>query len=77
MTPEVARLALESLLRRDELDPAARLALFGELAAHLRSLVSYPPEAVEQLADEQYVRNAVEVLYASSSIATSSAFVLK
>ncbi len=63
VTPEVARLALESLLRRDQLAPEARLAVFGELATHLRSLVSYPPEAVEQLADEQYVRDVVEVLY--------------
>jgi uncharacterized RDD family membrane protein YckC len=63
VTPEIAALALESLLRRSQLEPAARLALFSDLAAYFRSLVSYPAEAVEQLADEQYVRNVVEVLY--------------
>jgi len=65
VNPELARLALESLLRRDELDPEARLSVFSALASHLRSLVSFPPEVVEQLADEQYVRNVVEVLYRS------------
>jgi len=61
VTPEAARIAVEALLRRDQLEPAGRLALFAELAAHFRALAPYPPEAVEQLSDEQYVRNAVEV----------------
>lgn len=63
VTPETAHVALEALLRRDELEAAARLEVFGELAAHFRSLVAYPPEVIEQLSDEQYVRNVVEVLY--------------
>lgn len=65
--PDVARIALESLLRRDELEPAARLKLFSELASAFRAMVVYPPEIVEQFSDEQYVRNVVEVLYRSSS----------
>src|SRR5690606_27140646 len=36
LTPEEARLALEALLRRDELEPEPRLELFAALAAHLR-----------------------------------------
>jgi uncharacterized RDD family membrane protein YckC len=63
VTPEVAAVALEALLRRDELEPASRLALFAELAAHFRELVPYPPEVAEQLSDEQYVRNVAEVCY--------------
>ncbi len=63
VTPEIAQIALDALLRRDRLDPAARLAIFGELAAYFRALVPYPPDLVEQLADEQYVRNVVEILY--------------
>jgi uncharacterized RDD family membrane protein YckC len=63
VTPETARIALEAVLRRNELDPAARLAVFGELAAYFRSLVTYPPEVVEQLSDENFVRNVIEVLY--------------
>jgi hypothetical protein len=65
--PEMGSIALEALLRRDEIEPEARLALFGEMAGHLRGLVEYPPEVVEQLSDEQYVRNVVEVLFRSTS----------
>jgi len=61
--PEMGSIALEALLRRDEIEPRARLALFEEMAAHFRRLVEYPPEVVEQLSDEQYVRNVVEVLF--------------
>jgi uncharacterized RDD family membrane protein YckC len=61
--PEVARIALETLLRRDQLSAAARLQVFRELAGYFRSLAPYPPEVVEQLSDEAYVRDVVEVLY--------------
>ena len=49
-------------MRRDELDPAARLELFGELAAHFRQMVQFPTEVTEGLADEQYLRNVVDVV---------------
>jgi uncharacterized RDD family membrane protein YckC len=62
-SPQAAAVALEALLRRDELQPRARLNVFAGLAEHFRSLVEFPPEAVEQLSDEQYLRNAVEILY--------------
>jgi hypothetical protein len=55
--------ALEALLRRDDLEPQARLQLFAGLADHFRSVVEFPLEAIEQLSDEQYVRNVVEILY--------------
>lgn len=63
VTPEVAHVALEALLRRDRLDPSARLTVFAELAGYFKSLVPYPADLLEQLADEQYVRNVVEILY--------------
>ena len=63
ISPRTARVAVESLLRRDQFDPAARLALFAELAAHFRSLVEFPDETVEHLGDERYVRNVVEILF--------------
>ncbi len=63
VSPEIAQVALDALLRRDKLDPASRLALFGELASHLRELVPYPPEINEQLSDEQYVRNVTEIVF--------------
>lgn len=61
--PEIARIALDALVRRDSLDPAPRLAVFGDLARYFRALVAYPPDVSEQLADEAYVRNVVELIY--------------
>ena len=61
--PEVGTMALEALLRRDEIEAGARLELFGEMARYFQGLVEYPAEVVEQLSDEQYVRNVVEVLF--------------
>ena len=63
VSPVLGAIALEALLRRGEIEPQARLALFGEMADHFRALVEYPAEVVEQLSDEQYVRNVVEILY--------------
>ena len=67
VSPQTAQVALQSLLRRDDFDPLARLEVFGELAAHFRSIVEFPAEAVEQLSDERYVRNVVEVVFQASS----------
>ena len=71
--PAVAGIALEAMLQRNELDPAARIKLFAELADYFRKLVPFPPEATEQLSDEQYVRNAVLVLYRTSAESASPA----
>jgi uncharacterized RDD family membrane protein YckC len=60
---DVAHLCLEAIMRRDEIRPAARLALFREFAGYLKALVSYPADTVEQLTDEQYVASAVDVLF--------------
>jgi uncharacterized RDD family membrane protein YckC len=61
--PEDAAIALQALLRRDDFEPAARVALFSELAAHFRSRVAFPAETTEGISDEQYVRNVVDILY--------------
>jgi len=58
-----AEVALQALLRREEFDPAARVELFGELAGHFRTRVEFPAEATDGVADEQYLRNVVDVLY--------------
>lgn len=60
--PEAA-IALQALTRRDELDPAARLTLFRDLADGFRTAVPYPPDISESLTDEQYVRNVVDIVY--------------
>jgi len=65
VSPEEAYLALRTLLRRDELEPEARIALFHELAAHFKSLVKFPQEILDGLTDERYVRNVVDVVFRS------------
>jgi uncharacterized RDD family membrane protein YckC len=63
ITPEEARIALEALVRREDLEPARRLELFRELAAYFAQKVEFPPEIRESLPDEQFVRNVVDVLF--------------
>ena len=69
--PAAAGVGLEALTRRDEFDPLARVELFAEIAAYYRSVVEFPPDAVEQISDEQYVRNAVEILFQTAVNARS------
>jgi hypothetical protein len=63
----IATVALDAVLRRDQMDSSARLEVFAELSAHFKSLVVFPDEAIEQLSDEQYVRNVVEILFSGSA----------
>ena len=63
VSPAEATVALQALLRREEFEAAARVDLFKRLAEHFRALVHFPPEAVEILSDEQYVRNVVDLLF--------------
>ena len=63
VSPAEANVALQALLRREEFDPVARVELFGELAAYFRAKVDFPAEATDGTADEQYLRNVVDVLY--------------
>ena len=63
VSPEEAALALAALQRRDELDADSRVTLFRELADHFREKVRFPPEITEGIADEQFVRNVVDILY--------------
>ncbi len=64
-SPGEAAVVLNALLRREQLEPGARIELFAELARHFRALVEFPPESVESVGDEQYLRNVVDVLYRS------------
>lgn len=63
--PLEAEVALAALLRRDQLDPAARIDLFKDIADHFKEIVAFPPEDVDGISDEQYVRNVVDVLFRS------------
>ena len=65
VSPEVAQVALQALLRRDELDDTARLQVFAEVRAAIEPLAPFPPAATDGLSDEQYVRNTVDILFRS------------
>jgi uncharacterized RDD family membrane protein YckC len=62
-TPDEAAIALRALVRRNDLDSEARLRLFDELAEHFRAKVEFPPEAVDGLGSENYVRDVVHILF--------------
>ena len=63
VTPHEAGIALRALLRRDELEPQARIRLFEEVAAHFRCITDFPEESTHGITDEQFVRNIVDILY--------------
>jgi hypothetical protein len=66
---------VQSIVRRDDLEPQARIELFRELSNHFKAIVSFPQEATDGISDEQYVRNVVEALFrprTSSEIASKT-----
>ncbi|MBL9189338.1 MAG: RDD family protein [Opitutaceae bacterium] len=67
VAPRQARAAWSALVRRDQFEEGARVRLFADLAGHFRSIAAAPPEVGEGVADEQFVRNVVDVLYVSRS----------
>ncbi|HXT10824.1 MAG TPA: RDD family protein [Candidatus Angelobacter sp.] len=67
ITPAEATIALQSLLRREEFDPIARVKLFEELATHFRAKVEFPAEATDGVTDEQFLRNILDLAYRSKN----------
>lgn len=65
ISPIETSLALQAILRRDEFEPRARAVLFARLGGHFRALVEFPPESVEHITDEQYLRNVVDTVFRS------------
>lgn len=63
VSPDEGMIAFQALLRRDEMEAAARVQLFEQLADHFRAVVPYPPEIAEGMSDENYVRNVVDILF--------------
>jgi len=61
-TPAEADIALRALFRKNILESAARVELFGKIAAHFRSIVRFPQEATDGISDERYVHNVVDLL---------------
>ncbi len=63
VSPDLAQIVLDALLRRNTLEPEARIKVFKHLADHFKSLVLFPEDAVFGLSDEQYMRNILEILF--------------
>lgn len=63
VSPQEAQIALQSLIRRDELDPQARIDLFDAMASHFAAIVNFPREATDGISAEQYVRNVADALF--------------
>jgi len=63
VSPQEASIALQSLLRRNEFEPVARLELFAQITEHFKTIVEFPQEATDGISDEQYIRNVVDVLF--------------
>jgi len=63
VSPELAQLAFQALVRREALEPLARVKLFAELASQFREIAPIPEDLGFGLSDEQHVRNCVECIY--------------
>ena len=63
-----ANLALQGLLRREQFEDSARIELFREIAAHFKRSVQFPPETMDGITDEQYLRNVVDILFNSKAV---------
>jgi len=71
VSPQEAQIALQALIRRDELDPQARIELFDAMAAHFAAIADFPQESTDGISDEQYVRNVVDAVFRSKITANS------
>jgi uncharacterized RDD family membrane protein YckC len=75
--PVEAALALDAILRRDEITPEARVELFRTIAAHFRSLVPFEEKVDEMIGDEQFVRNVVASIYRQTTTRQTRAAALE
>lgn len=73
ITPEEAGLALQAVLRRDALEPRARVDLFRDLAEYFKEVVVLPESVTAVVTDEQLVRDIVDVLFIKRSDSASTA----
>jgi len=59
---DVIAVTFDDLLRRDQFEPDARLALYADLASRFRAEAEFPVAATEDLSEEQYLRNVLAVI---------------
>jgi uncharacterized RDD family membrane protein YckC len=67
-SPHEANIALQALLRRDQLDPVSRIDLFAQMATHFKRIIPFPQEITDGITDEQFVRNVTEVLFQATPV---------
>jgi uncharacterized RDD family membrane protein YckC len=75
--PEAVGIAVQAVAHRGGYEPAARVALFRDLADYFRDLARYPEPAIEGLTDEQFVRSVLRVIYNPKSTQSSQAMVTR
>ena len=63
VSPAEAQVALQALVRREALEPRARVQLFQSIVTYFKTFVAFPQEVTESISDEQYIRNLVDALY--------------
>lgn len=63
VTPEQARIALDAVLRREQLESSSRVTLFAQIAMTLKTQIDFPEECLTGLSDERLVLNVVESLF--------------
>ncbi len=63
ISPQEAGIALQAVLRRDELEPDARVKLFDELADYFRRQAPILEPLGVSISSEQFVRNIVDALF--------------
>ncbi len=68
VSPQEAGIALQAIMRRDDLDPLARVELFHDIADYFKGVVEFPQEATDGISDEQYIRNIVDALYRTKAL---------
>ena len=66
VSPQEADLAMQAIMRREEFESLDRVKLFEEIAQYFKAKVIFPEEDTENVSDEQYVRNVVDILFRSS-----------
>jgi hypothetical protein len=63
----LANVAMEAIVRRDELTGEARVSVFHALGERFRACVQFPEEALAGLSEERFVRNCLEVVLGKGS----------
>lgn len=62
-SPDEALLLANAVLRRAELEPAARLKVFRELRAYFEKKARYPEELTLGMSDERYLNNIADIFF--------------